>query len=147
MALQQGRFIPRNTKKYNGNNIKDIRFRSGWERKAMVFFDLNPNIIEWSSESVVIPYISPIDGRKHRYFPDFLVKLRTKDGTIKTCLYEVKPAAQTRPPKQKKKTKRFLAETHTWVVNSAKWEAAMRYSEHMGWEFTLLTENELGING
>lgn len=145
MALQQGRFIPTNPQKYIGNNIRDIRFRSGWERSAMVFFDKNPNVLEWASECVVIPYISPVDGKKHRYFPDFLVKLRKKDGSIKTHLYEVKPYKQTRPPEGKRKTKRYLYEVYTWGVNSAKWQAAMQYAEHMGWEFNILTEHDLGV--
>lgn len=146
MTFQQGRFIPKNPMKYKGNNLNDIRFRSGWERKAMVHFDINPNILEWASESVVIPYISPIDAKKHRYFPDFYVKLKQKDGIIKTFIFEVKPYAQTKEPvKKTRSSKRYLYEVFTWGVNSAKWQAAMEYCDHMGWEFRILSESDLGL--
>ena len=144
MALQQGIFVPRNPKKYKGNNIHQITFRSGWELKVMTHFDVNPNVLEWSSECVVVPYISPIDQRTHRYFPDFLAKLRKKDGSIKTYLYEVKPHAQTIEPQKKSRiTKKYINEVYTWGVNSSKWQAAMQYCDKMGWEFAILTEKDL----
>jgi len=108
--------------------------------------DDNPNILEWNSEEVVIPYRSPIDNRIHRYFPDFLVKAKTKDGQIKTMLLEVKPKAQTKEPvRQKKITQRYITEVATWGKNQAKWEAALEYCNDRGWEFKLITEDDLGI--
>ena len=41
----------------------------------MVYFDRNENVIEWSSEEIAIPYVSPWDNKIHRYYPDFLVKV------------------------------------------------------------------------
>jgi hypothetical protein len=102
--------------------------------------DSDPSVIHWSSEEVVIPYKSPVDGRYHRYFVDFWVK--KKDGTY---LLEVKPFHQTQPPKVAKKTKRYINEVLTYGVNEAKWKAAQEYCADRGWRFQLLTEHELGI--
>jgi hypothetical protein len=112
----------------------------------MKYLDENPSVIEWRSEEIAIPYISPIDNRRHRYFPDFIVKIKRSDGSTKTMMLEVKPKAQTVEPKtQKKKTRKYLTEVMTWGVNSAKWAAAREYCLDKGWEFKLITETELGI--
>ena len=144
MKFLQGRYIPKNPDKYAGD-ISKIVFRSSWERKAMVFFDNNPNILKWGSEETVVPYLSPVDGRMHRYFPDFTVLSRGSDGKMKRTMVEVKPAAQCEPPKQKKKTKRMIMEVSTYLVNQAKWDAARAWCHINGYEFMILTEKELGI--
>jgi hypothetical protein len=108
--------------------------------------DENPNVLEWSSEEVIIPYVSPEDGRYHRYFPDFLVKVRTRNGDVETQLLEVKPYHQTQEPKvQKRKTKKYITEVVTWGKNKEKWKAAREYCADRGWKFKLITEKELGI--
>jgi len=113
----------------------------------MSWLDLNDNIISWASEEVIIPYISPVDNRYHRYFPDFLVKVKTREGTTKTMMLEVKPKKQTRPPEpQKRKTKQYINEVVTWGVNQSKWKAAEEYCLDRGWEFKILTEDHLGLN-
>jgi hypothetical protein len=117
-----------------------------WERKVMAYFDHNDNVIQWSSESIVIPYLSPIDNKYHRYFPDFLIKAKSKDGTVKNILIEVKPYKQTKPPeKGKRVTKRYITEIATWGINEAKWKAAEEYCKDRMWEFRILTEKELNI--
>jgi len=112
----------------------------------MTWLDKNPDIISWASEELIIPYISPIDNRYHRYFPDFLVKVKTRDGSMKTMLLEVKPKKQTlEPVKKKRMTKQYLNEIATYGVNQAKWNAANEYCLDRGWEFKILTEEHLGI--
>src|SRR5581483_9137771 len=91
----QGRFSPKNPEKYKGD-ASQIFYRSSWELKLMLRCDTDPNIVEWSSEEIVIPYVSPLDGKVHRYFPDF--KIKTKQG--KTMVIEIKPLTQTKPPKK-----------------------------------------------
>lgn len=138
----QGKFTPRNPKKYKGNPTT-IWYRSSWELKAMLYFDKNPGILEWSSEELAIPYKSPIDGRIHRYFPDF--KVKTSQGD--TILIEIKPKAQVNKPKQRKrKTKKFLMEIVEWEKNKAKWASAQEYATDHKWKFLILTEKELGIH-
>lgn len=140
-----GRFSPKNPKKYAGDPT-NIIWRSLWEYKVMKYLDENPSVIEWKSEEIAIPYISPVDGKRHRYFPDFIVRVKRADGSIHTMMLEVKPKAQTVEPKvQKKRTKRYITEVMTWGVNSAKWSAAREYCLDKGWEFKLITEDNLGI--
>lgn len=145
MKTYKGRFSPKNPEKYKGDPT-NIIYRSLWERKVMVYLDENPNVIEWNSEEIIIPYISPVDNRPHRYFPDFWVRARSKDGLTKTMLLEVKPKAQTKEPKKKSKvTKKYITEVMTWGVNQAKWKYAQEYCLDRGWEFKILTEDELNI--
>jgi len=139
------KWIPRNPKKYNGDHT-NIIVRSSWERKLCVWLDTEQSVIEWSSEEVVVPYISPVDLRQHRYFVDFYAKIKTKDGSIKKYLIEVKPENQTREPKKKTKiTKQYINEVATWGVNQAKWSAATNYAADRGWSFLILTEKHLKV--
>ena len=112
----------------------------------MNYFDRNPNILQWASEEFSIPYSSPIDGRRHRYYPDFIIKSREKNGRISTRVIEVKPKKQCQPPKQRSKiTKAYLSEVKAWGINSAKWEAAREFCADRKWDFVILTEQELGL--
>ena len=139
--LHQGRFIPKNPRKYKGD-VQNIIYRSGYEVKFMNWCDMNDDVKEWSSEEVVIPYRSPIDKRIHRYFIDFYAKIGDK-----VYLIEVKPERFTRPPDiPKRKTKRFLNEVSQWGINQAKWKSAREFCADRNWEFKIITEKELGIS-
>ena len=145
----QGRFKPKNPTKYMGDPT-NIIYRSGWELKLMSYLDGNNNVIRWSSEEVVIPYKSPIDGRRHRYFPDFYVEQINTNDNIDKILIEVKPKYQTIPPvvqttKTKKPTKRYINEVKTWGINQAKWIAAEEFCKDRGWKFQIMHEDHLGI--
>lgn len=141
----KGKFTPRDPKKYMGNPT-NIIYRSSWELRVMNYFDRNPNILQWASEEFSIPYISPIDGRRHRYYPDFMIKSREKDGRISTRVIEVKPKKQCQPPKKRSKiTKAYLSEVKAWGINSAKWTAAKEFCADRKWDFVILTEQELGL--
>jgi len=140
-----GRFKPSNPQKYMGNH-ENIVYRSSWECRVMNWLDKNPSIVSWASEELIIPYKSPVDNRMHRYFPDFVVKVRGQDGKTKTMMLEVKPKYQTKPPEQQRRvTKRYITEVATWGVNQAKWAAATEYCKDRGWEFKLITEDHLGL--
>ena len=142
-TYHQGKFKPINPTKYLGDPT-NIIYRSSWERQCMIYFDNNPNIIQWGSEEVVIPYRSPLDKRVHRYFIDFVVKAKTKDGKVQTSLVEVKPYKQTQSPKiQKRKTRKYLNEVTTYLVNEAKWKAAHSFCKERKWNFQIITEHEL----
>ena len=145
MAPYQGYFKPKHPEKYRGDPT-NIIYRSSWELKLMIYLDEKNDIIKWGSEEIIIPYRSPIDGKIHRYFPDFIVTKINKDGIKETALIEVKPKSQTQPPKRQNKiTKRYLTEVKTWGVNEAKWRAALEYCKDRGWSFHIFTEKELGI--
>tara|TARA_E500000178_G_C16950759_1_gene721157 strand:- start:817 stop:1251 length:435 start_codon:yes stop_codon:yes gene_type:complete len=140
----KGKYSPINVKKYKGDPTKVI-YRSLLERRFMVYCDTNSSILQWNSEEVVVPYRSPLDNRIHRYFVDFWIKFRDKNGDIKTNLIEIKPFTQTKEPKRtiKKHTRRFIREVATWGVNQAKWKAADNYCKDRLWEFKIITEKEL----
>lgn len=112
----------------------------------MDWLDRNDDIISWASEELIVPYKSPVDNRFHRYFPDFLVKIRTKDGQLKTWMIEIKPKKQTREPQKPKRiTKQYINEVVTWGVNQSKWKSATEYCLDRGWEFKIMTEDHLGL--
>ena len=141
----QGIFRPKNPKKYVGDS-NNIVYRSSWECRVMNWFDQNDDIVSWASEELIVPYKSPIDNRFHRYFPDFIVKVKTKNGTMKTLMIEVKPKKQTIPPEPRKRvTKQYVTEVTTYGVNQAKWKAAQEYCLDRGWEFKIMTEEHLGL--
>jgi hypothetical protein len=145
----QGRFKPKNPTKYMGDPT-NIIYRSGWELKLMSYLDTHVNVLQWSSEEVVIPYKSPIDGRRHRYFPDFYLEQINTNGIKEKILIEVKPKYQTIPPvvqttKTKKPTKRYINEVKTWGINQAKWIAAEEFCKDRGWKFQIMHEDHLGI--
>ena len=136
----QGKYRPTFPRKYKGD-YHNIIYRSSWEYKFMVWCDRSSSVTEWGSDEIVIPYISPADGRRHRYFPDFYVKIGRKKYMV-----EVKPLRQTKQPKkQKKQTKAYITEVVTYAINQAKWEAAKEYCKDRGWEFMLITEKELKV--
>lgn len=140
-----GKFSPKNINKYLGDPT-NIWYRSLWERRVMVHLDTNPNVVEWSNEEIVIPYLSPVDNRYHRYFPDFFVKIKNKDNLLESKILEVKPKNQTKPPNLKKRvTKQYIQEVMTYGINEAKWKAAAEYCKDRGWQFFVITEDDLGI--
>jgi len=113
----------------------------------MRHLDTHPGVIQWSSEEIVIPYVSPMDNRIHRYFPDFWVKTQSKDGVINTMIVEIKPFAQCKEPiRQEKVTRRYFNEVKTYGINSAKWRAAEQFCIDRRWQFKILTEKDLGLD-
>ena len=134
------------TESFDSKSIKQIKYRSSWEKKFFLFMDINDNIIKCNSEGMIIPYISPVDNKYHRYYMDAM--MQTKDGTI--WLIEIKPYAQCFPPKLPKNNtekSRFHYEKAimTYVVNQAKWEATEILCQEKGWRFKIITEKELGL--
>jgi len=139
----KGWFKPKNPKKYNGD-ANNIVYRSSWELRVMKYLDENPRVIWWASEELYIPYVSPVDNRVHRYFPDFIAKVKQEDKET-TLVLEVKPFKETQQPTQARRTKRFIQETVTYAVNQQKWKAAEMFCKEHGWQFKLITEKELGL--
>ena len=141
-----GKYNPINPKKYKGDPSKVI-YRSLWERKLMVYCDNTKSVLEWGSEEVIIPYVSPCDGKVHRYFPDFYMKVKQASGKTKKFIVEVKPKYQCKPPVStpKRKTKKWMNEVKTWVINEAKWKSANFFCESNDMEFKIFTEDHLNI--
>jgi len=141
----KSRYKPSNPQKYQGNP-NNIICRSSWERKFCMWADRKDSVVSWASEEINIPYISPKDNRVHRYYPDFLIKVKENNNRIKTYVVEVKPKKQTLPPKKRKNiTKSYIYECQTYAVNQAKWKAASEFCKDNRIEFKIITEDELGI--
>ena len=141
----KGKYRPNNPLKYRGD-YRNIIYRSLWELKFMKYCDSNQNILEWGSEEFWLPYRSPLDNKVHRYFPDFYIKVRETTGKINKMIIEVKPKRQCIEPKRpKKKTRGYIYEVREYARNQAKWKAAKTFCLDRGYDFKILTENELGI--
>lgn len=141
----QGYFTPKNPDRYIGPT--PIIYRSSWERKFMIMCDTKDNVVKWSSEPVEIKYIYSYDKREHKYYPDFYMKTKTKEG-FEEFLVEIKPEAQIRkpsPPTKKSKkalaSYKFLAEQ--FIKNRDKYAYAKQWAENRGWRFIVLTEKTL----
>lgn len=145
---RKGRFNPSNPKKYKGD-ATNIIYRSGFELRCMDYFDRHPDIIMWASEEIAIPYLSPVDNKIHRYFPDFIIQKREQDGKKKTIMIEVKPYEQTIKPTintkgGKRKQPRTIAEqARTYNINQAKWNAAKEWCADRKIDFVIMTEHQI----
>lgn len=140
---KQGEYTPQRPDKYKGTY--PIKYRSSLELQVMRRFDQDPNVLSWGSESIVIPYIKPTDGKVHKYYTDFNVRMKDPRGNVHKYLIEVKPHKQTMPPKNhgNKKPKTLLYEQVTYAINDAKWEAANAWCKKNGYKFTIITEKEI----
>ena len=140
----KSRYKPSFPKKYKGDP-NNIIYRSLWELKLMKYLDSHTQIKNWASEEFCIPYRSPIDRRMHRYFPDFYIKVRTKNGSIKKYIIEVKPKNQCTPPERnpKRRTGVWYNKVKTWGINKAKWKSATEFCLDHDMQFKILTEDHL----
>lgn len=141
-STMKGRFIPKNPQKYVGNP-SNILFRSSWEYRFFIWLDSNASVLRWGSEEISIPYISPLDNRPHRYFPDIIILYKHRDGSVRKEIVEIKPYSQTvAQPKMSDRDK------HALIINEAKWKAAAVWAESQGAKFRVITEKTLwpGIN-
>lgn len=146
--FKQGYYQPKNPNKCvlteQSLDSKGNFYRSSWEKRAMMFFDIHPGIVKWSSEPFSIPYFNSVKNKVSNYYIDFFVE--TSNG--KKFLVEVKPKKETIPPVYpKKKTPKGIANYNTailtYTVNLAKWEAAKKFCEEKGLEFMILTEDNI----
>lgn len=145
MKYHQGKYKLKRPDKYVGD-INSVIYRSSWELKFILWCENSSSVINFSSEETIVPYRCPTDDKLHRYFLDFRIKIKQKDGALKTYLIEIKPDVQTIVPKYPgRQTKRYLTECKQFVKNQAKWEAATNYAKDRGWDFKILTEYDLGI--
>lgn len=135
-----GRFIPKNPSKYLGDANKIIG-RSSWEFVLFKYLDSTPAVVQWASEEIAIPYLSPLDNRVHQYYPDAFVIYKDKYGNLKKELIEIKPYKETvLTPKSTDRDKIALA------VNHAKWKYASEFAIKQGIIFRIVTERALFPN-
>jgi len=139
---KKGIYKPRNRSKYKGGKLP--AYRSSWELRFFEWCDYNPNVLEWTSESTAIPYVSPLDGKIHHYLVDNNVKIR-EGNKIVNYIIEIKPKKQLKKPKATKNKKKstLIYELVQFQKNLAKWEAAKSYAVKKGIKFQIITEDQL----
>ena len=137
----QGRFLPKNSKKYVGT--KNPKYRSGWEFAFMQFCDNHPSITEWASEAIKIPYRNPLTGKQTQYVPDFFIVYNDKTGKRFAELVEIKPKNQTLAEHAGKSK---YNQAHV-AMNHAKWEAANKWCQRQGIKFRIVTEDDIFHKG
>lgn len=142
--FKQGCFTPLNKDKYTGTT--PIVYRSSWELKFMRWCDRNSKVLKWGSESVIIPYLNPLDSKVHRYFVDYNI-VYEDNNTITKYLVEIKPSLYVNPPKvsKRRKPQKILQEQLIYAKNRAKWDAAEQWCKKHKFKFLILTEKELQI--
>lgn len=125
-------------------NTGSIQYRSGLERNFMIWCDKNAKVLEWGSENVIIPYLSPVDQKVHRYFVDMYIKMKEVDR-IGKYLVEIKPYKQTIAPvpSKRKKESTVIYEQATWLINQAKWDAARQFAVKHGMKFIIITDEDI----
>jgi hypothetical protein len=136
----QGVFRPMNTDKYVGKGLP--RYRSGWELAFMQFCDNNNHVLQWASESIVIPYRHPFTGKMTNYIPDFLVIYADKHGRQRAELVEIKPKKQSIIESKASNRDRAVV-----AVNYSKWDAATKWCRRQGLTFRVINEDQLFRNG
>ena len=143
--FKKGIYRPVHSQKFLGK--KYPQYRSSWELHFFKWCDCNPNVLEWTSEGVVVPYTSPIDSRTHKYYVDNTLVLKERDQKVK-YLVEIKPYSQTQRPvmRGRKKQSTLLHEQATYDINQAKWRSAKQWADDHDYKFLILTEKEL-FNG
>jgi hypothetical protein len=161
---KQSQFIPQNIEKVIGD--PRILCRSSWELKLADWCDRNPQIKKWGTEVIPISYRDPssvdiaeaqkynldvtnrLNWKIKNYYPDFYMEIENSNET-KKFLIEVKPYAQTQPPKpinegsKLKDMKAFNAAAKTYLQNDAKWKAAREWCKLHDVEFVIFTEYQL----
>jgi hypothetical protein len=134
-----GIFVPKNPQKYRGTNADNITYRSSWEHTFMNMCDAHPNIVQWSSECISVPYRNPLTGRWSMYVPDFLIVYIDKKGQHHSEMIEIKPLKET-PLFEGKVGKQVKI---SQAINQAKWTAALQFCVKRGIKFRVMTENDL----
>lgn len=137
----QGIYEVKNPEKYMGNHKP--RYRSGWEFTFMTFCDNNKSVLKWASESIAIPYMNPITGKRANYIPDFFIVYENKFGKQVAEMVEIKPKKQSLIESRVASAR----DRAVVAVNHAKWAAARAYCIQNRFIFRVITEDDLFHNG
>ena len=147
---KQGYYKIINLHKYTGNPANCV-FRSSWEKSFMLYCDLNPGVIKWSSESLRIAYVD-FFGKKRSYIPDFLIETVSNDPNKEAnnrFLIEIKPSHETTEPDipkghiSAKKLKNIEYSCMIWQKNKHKWAYAVQWCKKHDITFKIITEHQI----
>ena len=141
MKFARGKFTLKNPGKYVGT--KTPTYRSSWEHSFMRLCDEHPNVYQWASEAIKIPYRHPITGKHTIYVPDFFIVYMDKNGKKHAEMIEVKPINQT----TMERAGRSQGRQKQVIINHAKWEAANAYARQRKIQFRVVSEEQLFHQG
>jgi len=162
--LKKGMYEVKNVDKYIGNPL-ECMYRSGWEKRFMIFLDFNERVTKWGSEleNYVIPY-QDMNGKWHKYYPDFYAEIGDPNNphNYQKTLIEIKPyndiypkfietdkqtgRQKVKPPKSFRDLKafeNFEYQLKTYEKNRLKWEYARKYCANRHMHFWLIDEKWL----
>jgi hypothetical protein len=140
MATSKGIFLPKNPSKVIGKGA--IKYRSSWEHVFMNFCDNNPNVVNWGSEVLRIPYRNPITKKNTIYIPDFIVSYIDRNGRQHTEVIEIKPLKEAVMERARSPRDKIML-----AINMAKWQAAQAFCANNNLVFRLVTEQQLFTTG
>jgi TnsA endonuclease N terminal len=141
MNFARGPFLLKNPDKYIGT--KTPVYRSSWEWHFMTMCDNHPNIENWASESVKIPYVCPLTNRPTVYVPDFFISYVDKTGKKHVEIVEIKPRSQT----MRESVGKNVYNQSQFVKNQAKWQAAHHWCQQRGVQFRVINEQDIFHQG
>jgi len=104
----------------------------------MQFCDSNPNVLNWASESIQIPYRNPFTGKQTVYIPDFFIVYEDKNKQKHAELIEIKPRSQTLMEKAKSNNDKAAV-----ILNNHKWAAAKHFCDSRGIIFRIINEQQI----
>ena len=136
----QGKYTIQNLEKYVGKGTPT--YRSSWEFCFMRFLDTNPNVLQWASESIHIPYRNPLTGKNTIYVPDFFMYYQDAKGNKHGELIEVKPSKEMAMENARSARDKAMV-----AINMAKWEAARAFCKGMGITFRVISESDIFHQG
>ena len=135
----QGKYQVKNVDKYMGKRLPS--YRSSWEYDFMSFCDNNPAVLNWTSESIKIPYFNPVSGKNTIYVPDFLIVYVDANQKQHTELVEVKPSTETTMESARSYRDKLMV-----AMNMAKWAAADSWARANNMRFRVVTEFDIFKN-
>lgn len=154
----QGIYYPKNLGKViKLNALGGLYYRSGLEKKMMVYLDMNERITNWGAEHLKVPYqktefhneSQELRTTEHLYYPDFYYEMRRDDGSTARVVAEVKPHSETIEPRlpakpTMKQLKNFEYALKMWNKNLSKWQHMIEWCSRKDMDFVIITEKLLG---
>lgn len=129
------RKIPKSYRSVTGliasnKNQRMAGFESSLERDLILLIEFDLNVEYYEEQPLVIDYIDS-NGEEHTYTPDIFVKYRK----------DIVPAKWMKPSLYEVKYRQDLFAN--WKELKPKFKAARAYAKPKGWQFQIITEQEI----
>ena len=133
---KSGYYYPLHPEKYAAEN-KTIIYKSSLEQRFMLYLDKNDAIRWWKYEPFPIKYFDVTTNKVRKYYIDFIVAIKGNPDRIIYC--EIKSKKETLKPKNPNN----INENMTYLKNMSKWKYAKMYCKEKGYDFMVITEDQL----